>query len=101
MDQTVLAVPVAEAEHLVRTAAERYETELANVRADDRLAHITVLTPFLPIDGCTDAVLAKLRALFGRRRSFAFRLARVGVFPADVVYLAPTPPDGFVELTNE
>jgi hypothetical protein len=82
VDQTLLAVPVPAAETLVR------------------FAHITVLTPFLPVEDCTDAVLAEVRALFGRRRTFRFRLNEVAAFPGDVVYLAPEPSDAFVDLTN-
>jgi 2'-5' RNA ligase len=82
VDQTHLVVPVPAAEALVR------------------LAHITVLAPFLPLQSCTDAVLAEVGALFDRRRTFSFRLNEVAVFPGDVVYLAPEPSEVFVELTD-
>ena len=82
VDETHLVVPVPAAEALVR------------------LAHITVLTPFLPLADCTDGVVADVRAVFRRRRAFHFQLNEVAVFPGDVVYLAPEPSDVFVELTN-
>jgi 2'-5' RNA ligase len=100
VNQTLLAVPVPEAEHLVRAVVDRYETEFAGARAEDCLAHITVLTPFLPLDGCTEPVRAKLGALFAERRAFRFRLGEVEVFPGEVVYLAPEPAHVFVDLTR-
>jgi 2'-5' RNA ligase len=62
-------------------------------------AHVTLLFPFVPAEELGGEVLGELAMLFGAQPAFAFRLARVERFP-EAAWLAPEPPEPFVELTE-
>jgi hypothetical protein len=62
-------------------------------------AHITVLYPFVPPDEVTVATLKALERVLAQRRGFAYELKEVRRFPG-VLYLAPTPAEPFIEMTE-
>jgi 2'-5' RNA ligase len=99
MAHTLLAVPVPEAEELVRRLAAEWEPSYDLGGPDDILAHVTVLGPFVPPGEVDDRVHLDLRSLFGAASRFPFRLTEVRVFGGDVVYLTPDPAERFTDLT--
>jgi 2'-5' RNA ligase len=62
--------------------------------------HITALYPFFNPEELTDEVARDVAEVLGGLQPFEFRLDRVASFDDAVFYLAPTPPDPFVALTN-
>lgn len=62
-------------------------------------AHVTLLFPFLTLDGLDAAGLAYLQARFAGQRAFEATLSAVGQFP-EVVYLTPEPRDWFKRQTE-
>ena len=70
-----------------------------DAQADGIPAHITLLSPFLPLDEVDEAVERELTTILSRQPAFRFRLARVRRFPS-AVYLQPEPSDPFVRLTE-
>jgi hypothetical protein len=63
-------------------------------------AHVTLLTPFVPLPDLTDGVVSELADLFGDVVPFPFRLRQVCQFPDGTVYLAPDPAAPFRQLTS-
>lgn len=62
--------------------------------------HITVIVPFLPAAELTEAVaLPALRSLSAAFEPFEVTFAATARFP-NVLYLAPEPPEPFIELTR-
>ena len=92
--ETALIVPLA-AGPTVTAVRDWYSW----AQADGIPAHITLLSPFLPVDEVDEAVERELAAILSRQPAFRFRLASIGRFP-DAVYLAPEPSDPFVRLTE-
>lgn len=92
-NESAIVILVPQAQELVQSVRRRYDLALAPVPA-----HITVLYPFRQPDQLTTAVTFGLRSLFARHDPFRFSLTALGTFP-QTLYLAPTPPDPFVELT--
>lgn len=90
-----LIVPVPEAEWLLQTWSAR----LGPTTEVGVPAHVTLLFPFLTLDGLDAAGLADLMALFLARPSVQVTFSTVGQFP-DVVYLAPEPRDWFIDATQ-
>ncbi len=62
-------------------------------------AHVTLLFPFVPAEEIRPALIAELGEVCRRFEGFAFELRELRTFPG-TLYLAPEPPDGFVELTG-
>lgn len=62
-------------------------------------AHLTLLYPFLPPDGCEEA-RTEVVDFFAEVEPFEFRLTEVGWFDERVVFLAPDDPAPFVALTE-
>ncbi|WP_243653185.1 2'-5' RNA ligase family protein [Pseudonocardia endophytica] len=62
-------------------------------------AHVTVLYPFAAPSGIDDATVAGLRDAVSDVPAFRFRLADVGWFGTEYVWLAPDPSEPFDELT--
>ncbi len=62
--------------------------------------HVTVMSPFLPGEELTSDVLAGLRGLFASIQPFRFELSSTGWFDKRVLYLAPTPAQPFVSMTE-
>jgi 2'-5' RNA ligase len=62
--------------------------------------HITVLYPFAAPGSMSEELLVRLGAVLSGCAPFDFALAEIGWFDERVMYLAPTPREPFVELTN-
>jgi 2'-5' RNA ligase len=62
-------------------------------------AHVTVLYPFVPPGQVTTATVAALGTAVAGTGSFPCTFAGTGWFGEDYLWLAPTPPDPFAELT--
>lgn len=60
-------------------------------------AHVTILFPFVPASEIDPGLLASLGALFAAYPIFGFELRETRRFPG-VLYLAPEPAEGFLEL---
>jgi 2'-5' RNA ligase len=58
------------------------------------------MVPFLPPNELVPELIGELRALLGDVQPFDFRLATVGWFARNVLYLAPEPAEPFVALTE-
>ena len=89
----VLAVPAAEA-----VIGDARRTHSPSGR-DGMTAHVTLLAPLVDwrtIEASHLGAAAAVAAAFGR---FPFRLERFGRFPS-ALYLAPDPPEPFVELAR-
>jgi 2'-5' RNA ligase len=61
-------------------------------------AHVTLLYPFMPVDGLDDAVRRKVGHIVASEQSFTVTFRGVARFP-NVVYLPPEPADPFHRLT--
>ncbi|MEO8625513.1 MAG: 2'-5' RNA ligase family protein [Candidatus Limnocylindrales bacterium] len=61
-------------------------------------AHVTLLYPFMAVDGLTDEVRAKVARIIASEPTFTVRFNAIGRFP-NVVYLPPEPADPFGRLT--
>jgi hypothetical protein len=92
---TALIVVVPEADALVGALRLRHDAS-ARLGAP---AHVTVLFPFLAPDDVSAQALLGLQALFSAHPSFAFELRSVERFAA-TCYLAPSPAEPFVALTE-
>ena len=84
---------VPEAESLVRDARMRFDPSAAAGVA----AHVTLVTPFVPL---ADLDWTVLRATLARHGPFAYRLTGLAGFRG-VLYLAPDPPEPFVALSRD
>ncbi len=66
-------------------------------------AHVTLLAPFTPPEQLDPERIREAHDAVARFRSFAFRLPRTAYLDLGsrrVLYLAPEPPEPFVELIN-
>jgi 2'-5' RNA ligase superfamily len=98
MAPTALVIPVPEAEPLVRAVSARQTPGLA-VADDDVMAHVTLLSPFLPLDRVDESVLRELATFFAGIQPFSYRLVEVQRFPGGAVYLVPEPEEPFRAIT--
>lgn len=62
-------------------------------------AHVTLLFPFVPAPEIDDGLVAELSALFGGFEIFNVELRETRRWP-EMVYLAPEPPEPFIDLTE-
>lgn len=62
-------------------------------------AHITILFPFVPAAGLDGAALDALRALAATFEPILYELGEARRF-SGVLYLAPAPPEPFLDLTD-
>lgn len=88
-------VPVPEAEFL----HHRWPDERVHMGVPGLPLHVTVLYPFLGASAIDRGVERELEELVGSRSPFEYELSAIGRFPG-VMYLAPSPADGFVALTH-
>jgi 2'-5' RNA ligase superfamily len=95
MTPSALVVLVPEADGLVKPFRDRYDPSAANGMP----AHITLLSPFKPLDEVDEIVLRDLRQCFSRFAPIRFSLGSIRRFPTEVLYLAPDPDDPFRQLT--
>lgn len=93
VSETALVVVVPEAEALL----ERYRRRRPDHDDPAIPAHVTVLFPFQPSTSHADAEL--IGAVASAVPSFDVTFARSASFPVGLVYLAPDPPEPFLELT--
>lgn len=104
MAQSVLVIPVPEADFMVRPRRERGSPEYLHVDREDVVAHITLLTPFADVGdlgdhGEVDAGLAfELRSLFADVLPFDYQLTRVSEFSGGAAYLSLAPAAPFRHL---
>ena len=91
--ETVLLIPVPEADDLLRPWLTRFDpSSRAGIPA-----HVTLIHPFLSPARIDANVVAKLTRIFSTTVRFRFQLTGVGGFPG-VVYLAPEPVEPFLAL---
>jgi 2'-5' RNA ligase len=62
--------------------------------------HVTLLYPFAPREQLTKSLLAAVRSFFATEARFEFTLERIGLFPPEVVYLAPEPDGPLRDCTD-
>jgi len=93
MPESALIIAVPEAEPLVKSFRDRFDSSAAGVPA-----HITILYPFVPPSEIAVALLAELRDLFARFSPFEFALTELQRFP-EYLHLSPSPPEPFKALT--
>lgn len=101
MAYSLLVVPVAELESVVRPRLERRSPEYTFTDPDETHAHITLLAPFATKDELTDGVLAELETFFGDVTPFTFDLTKICEFAGGTTYLSPEPAAPFRRLTLE
>lgn len=94
-ESAVLAL-VPEAEGIVG----KYRRELDPTTAAGVPAHVTVLYPFLPPGRLDDEVVARLRAAVADVPGFGCSFPTTGWFGEDYLWLAPSPADPFLLLTQ-
>jgi 2'-5' RNA ligase len=63
-------------------------------------AHVTLLFPFVPAPEIDDRLIAELSALFREFESFDFELREARRWP-EMSYLAPEPPEPFVDRPKQ
>ena len=95
MIETAFAVNVPEAESTVSPLREQHDPSAALGAP----AHITILYPFMAPAEISRDVLDRIRYALRHCRPFAFRVDQIARLPK-VLYLAPDPPEPFVELTS-
>lgn len=93
VSETAIVVVVPEAEALL----ERHRRRRPWIDDPEIPAHVTVLFPFRP--SIDDADAEVIGAIASRVPAFDVTFARPGSFPVGLVYLAPDPPEPFLELT--
>jgi hypothetical protein len=93
---SVLAVPVPEADPVVRDIRARLDSSAALGVP----AHVTVLYPFLPPEAIDATVLHRLAELFAQTDSFSYEFVETRWFGEDVLWLAPADDTGFRGLTH-
>jgi len=96
MNESALLVPVPAVDGTVGKMRRRLDPATATGMP----AHITLLYPFSAPASVSDVHMTQLAVLFGACPPFDFVLSDVGWFDKRVVYLAPTPPAPFVDLTS-
>jgi 2'-5' RNA ligase len=62
--------------------------------------HVTLVVPFVPAERLDDSVIEALRAVLEPVEPFDYVLGGVCAFPGGTTYLAPRPPEPFVELVR-
>ncbi len=80
-------------------ATKSVRAERDPAHAQGLAPHVTVLYPFLPEAEVTDAIHARLAALFAAHPGFDVTFPRIARFP-DTLYLAPEPAAPFQHLTK-
>jgi hypothetical protein len=92
-------LPVREAETVVRSRALAAGSPL-QPQDGGVMAHLTLLSPFLPEASVDDGVVAELQRYFAEEGSFGFELTGVSTLPGGATYLVPEPAAVFRELTE-
>lgn len=95
---TVLAVPVAALDEVVRERTAFYDASYVSRDPGFVHAHVTVLAPWLPHPTAADT--AAVAAVAAETPAFEVKLADLGVFPDGVVHLRPEPDAPLRRLTS-
>lgn len=93
--ESALVILVPEAEPLVRPFRDRFDPSAALGVP----AHITLLYPFVAPEKIGADIVHQAAECFRGFAPIAFALTEVRRFPADTLYLAPTPDEPFRKLT--
>ena len=93
---TAIVVLTREAEPV----AGRFYREHSSAGHDEMTPHVTLVVPFMPADVITEGIERRLRRLFGRFEAFNYVLERFQYFESGVLYLAPEPPEPFVDVVQ-
>lgn len=93
--ETGLIIPVPAFEAFI----QEHRTHNAAVSPEGVPAHLTLLYPFLSPQRCDD-VHSDVVSFFADVEPFEFELTEVGWFEDRVVFLAPSNPAPFIELTE-
>lgn len=93
--ETGLIIPVPAFEAFI----QEHRAQNAAVSPEGVPAHLTLLYPFLPPMRCQEAH-AEVEGFFAEVEPFDFELTEIGWFEDRVVFLAPSDPTPFVELTE-
>ena len=93
--ESALVILVPEAEPLVEPFRQCFDPSAALGVP----AHVTLLYPFIAPERIDADILDKVTECFGGFAPIAFSLTEVGRFPAETLYLAPTPDEPFRRLT--
>lgn len=91
--ESAIIVPVQ-----VPVAVGRLRDRMDPSAAQGVPAHVTLIYPFMTVDGLTDEVRRQLEQIIAGEPSFPFVLTSVGRWP-NVVYLTPQPAEPFQRLT--
>lgn len=100
LPRTGIVIPVREAETIVRQRLLQVAPERLP-RDRSTAAHITLLTPFFPVEAIDDGVIAELARCFADVTPFGYTLTEVCAFPGGATYLAPDPASTFRRLTQQ
>ena len=79
--------------------APRVRSRVADPPAAGMPAHITLMYPFLPPGKIAEPQIDLLRQCFTGFAPFRYSLREIGLFPTEVVYLAPNPAEPFRQMT--
>lgn len=93
--ETGLIIPVPAFEDFI----QEHRAHNPAVSPEGVPAHLTLLYPFLPPFRCLEAH-AEVEDFFAHVEPFEFELTEVGWFDERVVFLAPSDPAPFIELTE-
>jgi len=92
--ESAIIVPVQ-----VPVAVNRLRDRMDPSAAQGVPAHVTLIYPFMPVDGLKDDVRRRIEQIVASEPAFSFTLASMGRWP-NVVYLAPEPAEPFRRLTR-
>ncbi len=92
--ESAIIVPVQ-----VPVAVNRLRDRMDPSAAQGVPAHVTLIYPFMAVDGLKDDVRRRIEQIVASEPSFGVTLRSVGRWP-NVVYLAPEPAEPFRRLTR-
>ena len=98
MGYTVLVVPVAALDEVVRERTAFYDASFVSADPDFAHAHITLLGPWAKRPSAKD--LARVADIAAAVAPFEIKLAEVSEFPDGTLYLGPEPDCQLRELTS-
>ena len=96
MTSTALIVEVPESEAIV----SQYRLKFDEVASRGLPAHITILFPFIPIEGISESLVTELQSLFRETNVFPFQLSNWERFDT-ALWLRPFPEDPFRQITEK
>lgn len=91
--ESAIIVPIA-----VPVTIARLRERMDPSAAQSVPAHVTLIYPFMPVDGLDDDVRRKIGRIIAAEPRFTVHFREIRRFP-NVVYLPPDPPEPFRRLT--